>query len=177
MTALINDLKRLGLIHGKGSGKDPGPRGGTGSSNSPDEILKRLLEKQPKLKRLMSVLKKKSKTKKTMKAAKGGAVNVKRLTKAQFENMTNEAIDALSFEDAQYLMDKFMPFIGKGEDDMLERRKGGMTMKKKGYAMGGAMKKKGYAMGGAMKKKGYAKGGAMNKRMGHSDMRKGGMFK
>mgnify|MGYP003111289742 CR=1 FL=1 len=35
--------------------------------------------------------------------------------------------------------------------------KGGMGMKKKGYAMGG-MKKKGYAKGG-MKKKGYAKGG------------------
>ena len=27
------------------------------------------------------------------------------------------------------------------------------------------------------KTKGYAKGGAMNKRMGHTDMRKGGMFK
>ena len=40
----------------------------------------------------------------------------------------------------------------------------------------GKMKKKGMARGG-MKKKGYAKGGAMSKRMGHTDMRKGGMFK
>ena len=38
-----------------------------------------------------------------------------------------------------------------------KKAKGGMGMKKKGYAKGG-MKKKGMAMGG-MKKKGYAMGG------------------
>jgi hypothetical protein len=42
--------------------------------------------------------------------------------------------------------------------------KGGMGMKKKGYAKGGmGMKKKGAAKGGMMKKKGYAKGGAVKK--------------
>ena len=77
------------------------------------------------------------------------------MTKKQFLKMPNSEIDKLSFKDAQYLMGKFMPEVGKGEDDMLQRRKGGMTMKKKGYAHGGAM----------------------SKRMGHTDYRKGGMFK
>ena len=191
MTALINDLKRLGLIHGKGSGKDPGPRGGTGSKNSKDEILKRLIDKQPFFKKLLSAYKKKMKTKdKPMKAAKGGSVNIKGLTKKQFLEMPNSEIDKLSFKQIQDLMRKFMPEVGEDSSDIKMRKQGGM-MKKKGYAMGGAMqnkqhtgfakggsmKKKGYAMGGAMKKKGYAKGGAMNKRMGHIDMRKGGMFK
>ena len=176
MTALINDLKRLGLIHGKSSDRNPGPRGGTGSKNSKDEILKRLLDKQPFFKKLLSAYKKKMKTKdKPMKAAKGGQVNIKRLTKKQFLEMPNSQIDKLSFEEIQHLMGKFGMNPGKSETD--KRAKGGMPMKKKGYAMGGAMKKKGYAMGGAMKKKGYAKGGAMSKRMGHTDMRKGGMFK
>ena len=43
------------------------------------------------------------------------------------------------------------------EKKKLGLKKGGMAMKKKGYAKGG-MKKKGMAMGG-MKKKGYAMGG------------------
>ena len=191
MTALINDLKRLGLIHGKGSGKDPGPRGGTGSKNNKDEILKRLLDKQPFFKKLLSAYKKKMKTKdKPMKAAKGGSVNIKTITKKQFLEMPNSEIDKLSLKQIQDLMRKFMPEVGEDSSDIKMRKQGGM-MKKKGYAMGGAMqnkqhtgfakggsmKKKGYAMGGAMKKKGYAKGGAMNKRMGHTDMRKGGMFK
>ena len=191
MTALINDLKRLGLIHGKSSDRNPGPRGGTGSKNSKDEILKRLLDKQPFFKKLLSAYKKKMKTKdKPMKAAKGGSVNIKGLTKKQFLEMPNSEIDKLSFKQIQDLMRKFMPEVGEDSSDIKMRKQGGM-MKKKGYAMGGAMqnkqhtgfakggsmKKKGYAMGGAMKKKGYAKGGAMNKRMGHNDMRKGGMFK
>ena len=79
-------------------------------------------------------------------------------------------------------------------------KRGGMTMKKKGYAKGGMMKKKGYSKGGAMpmgkdpktgkmipkfamdgkgkmarggmmKKKGMARGGAMMKKKG---MAKGG---
>ena len=199
MTALINDLKRLGLIHGKSSDRNPGPRGGTGSKNSKDEILKRLLDKQPFFKKLLSAYKKKMKTKdKPMKAAKGGSVNIKGLTKKQFLEMPNSEIDKLSFKQIQDLMRKFMPEVGEDESDIKMRKQGGMmkkkgyakggamkkkgyamggAMKKKGYAMGGAMKKKGYAMGGAMKKKGYAKGGAMTKRMGHTDMRKGGMFK
>ena len=121
------------------------------------------MEKEPKLKKLLSAYKKKMKTKdRPMKAAKGGSVDIKRLTKKQFLEMPNSEIDKLSFKEIQMLMGKFMPNIGKGEDDMLKRRKGGMTMKKKGYAMGGAMKKKGYAKGGAMmKKKGYSKGGAL----------------
>ena len=66
-------------------------------------------------------------------------------------------------------------------------KRGGMTMKKKGYAKGG-MKKKGYSKGGAMpmgkdpktgkmnrgammKKKGMTRGGAMMKKKG---MAKGG---
>lgn len=56
----------------------------------------------------------------------------------------------------------------------MKANKGGMPMKKKGYAMGGAMKKKGYAMGGAMPMGGVS---SVTKRKGHSDMRKGGMFK
>ena len=53
-----------------------GSGGGTGSSNSPAEILRRLMEAQPELKRLISKLKKdkkptKKKTK-TMKAMGGG---------------------------------------------------------------------------------------------------------
>ena len=114
---------------------------------------------------------------------------VKSMTKAQFDKLTNKEIANLSNDDAQYLMGKFMKgMFGQDESDIKMRKQGGMmkkkgyakggaTMKKKGYAMGGAMKKKGYAKGGAMKKKGYAKGGAMSKRMGHTDMRKGGMFK
>ena len=224
MTALINDLKRLGLIHGKGSGKDPGPRGGTGSKNSKDEILKRLIDKQPFFKKLLSAYKKKMKTKdKPMKAAKGGSVNIKSITKKQFLEMPNSEIDKLSFKQIQDLMRKFMPEVGEDSSDIKMRKQGGM-MKKKGYAMGGAMKKKGYAKGGAMsmsaapglreeqktrkmrKKKREEfeddprirmrpgslpkekanirpnqlprnKAKRMNKRMGHSDMRKGGMFK
>ena len=113
------------------------------------------------------------------------------MTKAEFNKLTNKQIANLSMDDTKYLMSKFMKgMFGQDESDIKMRKQGGM-MKKKGYAMGGAMqnkqhtgfakggsmKKKGYAMGGAMKKKGYAKGGAMNKRMGHTDMRKGGMFK
>ena len=114
---------------------------------------------------------------------------VKSMTKAQFDKLSNKEIANLSNDDAQYLMGKFMKgMFGQDESDIKMRKQGGMmkkkgyamggaTMKKKGYAMGGAMKKKGYAKGGAMKKKGYAKGGAMSKRMGHTDYRKGGMFK
>ena len=157
-------------------GGSKGPGGGTGKSNSPAEILRRLMEREPKLKKLLTAYKKKMKDgDSTMKAAKGGQVNIKRLTKKQFLEMPNSQIDKLSFKEIQMLMDKFGMNPGKSEAD--KRAKGGMPMKKKGYAMGGAMKKKGYAMGGAMKKKGYAKGGAMSKRMGHTDMRKGGMFK
>jgi len=102
---------------------------------------------------------------------------IKSMTKAEFNKLTNKQIASLSMDDAKYLMSKFMKgMFGQDESDIKMRKQGGM-MKKKGYAKGGAMKKKGYAMGGAMKKKGYAKGGAMNKRMGHNDMRKGGMFK
>ena len=171
MTAIQTYRRNKKIIGGS-----KGPGGGTGSSNSPSEILRRLMEKEPKLKKLLSAYKKKMKTKdKPMKAAKGGQVNIKRLTKKQFLEMPNSQIDKLSFEEIQHLMGKFGMNPGKSETD--KRAKGGMPMKKKGYAMGGAMKKKGYAMGGAMKKKGYAKGGAMSKRMGHTDMRKGGMFK
>ena len=103
---------------------------------------------------------------------------IKSMTKSEFDKLSNKEIANLSMDDAQYLMSKFMKgFLGQDESDIKMRKQGGM-MKKKGYAMGGAMmKKKGYAKGGAMKKKGYAKGGAMSKRMGHSDYRKGGMFK
>ena len=166
MTALINDLKRLGLIHGKSSDRNPGPRGGTGSTNSKDEILKRLINKQPVLKKLLSAYKKKMKTKdKPLKAAKGGSVNIKSITKKQFLEMPNSEIEKLSLKQIQQLMGRFMPEVGEDSSDIKMRKQGGM------------MKKKGYAMGGAMKKKGYAKGGAMSKRMGHNDMRKGGMFK
>ena len=34
MTAIMNDLKRLGLIHGTKGGR-PGSGGGTGKNNSP----------------------------------------------------------------------------------------------------------------------------------------------
>tara|TARA_Y100000114_G_C11582496_1_gene241760 strand:+ start:245 stop:607 length:363 start_codon:yes stop_codon:yes gene_type:complete len=115
---------------------------------------------------------------------------IKSMTKSEFDKLSNKEIANLSMDDAQYLMSKFMKgFLGQDESDIKMRKQGGM-MKKKGYAMGGAvprveqsmakggaMKKKGYAKGGAMKKKGYAKGGAMSKRMGHTDYRKGGMFK
>ena len=172
MTAIQTYRRNKKIIGGS-----KGPGGGTGSSNSPAEILRKLMEKEPKLKKLLTAYKKKMKNKSdsTMKAAKGGQVNIKRLTKKQFLEMPNSQIDKLSFEEIQHLMGKFGMNPGKSETD--KRAKGGMPMKKKGYAMGGAMKKKGYAMGGAMKKKGYAKGGAMSKRMGHTDMRKGGMFK
>tara|TARA_B100000424_G_C22897548_1_gene477359 strand:- start:104 stop:502 length:399 start_codon:yes stop_codon:yes gene_type:complete len=127
---------------------------------------------------------------------------IKSMTKSEFDKLSNKEIANLSMDDAQYLMSKFMKgFLGQDESDIKMRKQGGMMkkkgyamggavprveqsmakggamMKKKGYAMGGAMKKKGYAKGGAMKKKGYAKGGAMSKRMGHTDYRKGGMFK
>ena len=99
------------------------------------------------------------------------------MTKSEFDKLSNKEIANLSMDDAQYLMSKFMKgMFGEDSSDIKMRKQGGM-MKKKGYAMGGAMKKKGYAKGGAMKKKGYAKGGAMTKRTGHTDMRKGGMFK
>ena len=155
MTALINDLKRLGLLHGKGSGKDPGPRGGTGSTNSKDEILKRLLEKQPFFKKLLSAYKKKMKTKdKPMKAAKGGSVNIISITKKQFLEMPNSEIEKLSLKQIQQLMGRFMPEVGEDSSDIKMRKRGGV-----------------------IKKKGYAKGGAMSKRMGNTDYRKGGMFK
>jgi len=51
------------------------------------------------------------------------------------------------------------------EKKKLGLKKGGMAMKKKGYAKGGMKKKKGMARGGAMmKKKGMARGGAMKKK-------------
>lgn len=154
MTALINDLKRLGLIHGKSSDRNPGPRGGTGSSNSPSEILRKLMEKEPKLKKLLSVYKKKKKSgSKPMKAAKGGSVNIKSITKKQFLEMPNSEIDKLSFKQIQDLMRKFMPEVGEDSSDIKMRKKGGV-IKGKGYAHGG-----------------------MSKRMGHTDYRKGGMFK
>lgn len=147
-------------------GGSRGSSGGTGSTNSPSQILKKLMEKEPKLKKLLSVYKKKMKNKSdsTMKAAAGGSVNIKRLTKKQFLEMPNSQIEKLSFKEIQLLMGKFMPYVGEDSSDIKKRKQGGV------------IKKKGYAKGGAMNKKGYAKGGAM-KRTGHMDMRKGGMFK
>ena len=82
MTA-IKTLDGRRILPGRGGpplpGGSQGPRGGTGKSNSPASILKRLMEAQPELKKLISKLKKegekpsKSKKKtKTMKAMGGG---------------------------------------------------------------------------------------------------------
>ena len=73
MTAIQTYRRNKKIIGGS-----KGPGGGTGSSNSPAEILKRLMEKEPKLKKLLTAYKKKMKTKdKPMKAAKGGVAKKK----------------------------------------------------------------------------------------------------
>tara|TARA_R100000278_G_scaffold22434_1_gene21034 strand:- start:156 stop:410 length:255 start_codon:yes stop_codon:yes gene_type:complete len=79
---------------------------------------------------------------------------IKSMTKAEFDKLSNKEIANLSMDDAQYLMSKFMKgMFGQDESDIKMRKKGGV-IKGKGYAHGG-----------------------MSKRMGHTDYRKGGMFK
>ena len=78
----------------------------------------------------------------------------------------------------QKLLDRIESMADKRKQKM---NKGGMMMKKKGYAKGGMMKKKGYAKGGAMKKPAAGQTGlkklptAVRNKMGY--MSKGGMMK
>ena len=69
-------------------GGSTGPRGGTGKRNSPSNILLKLMEKHPRILKLISSIKKKKP--KTMKAAKGG------MTKKQFDGMSTAQMDKLS---------------------------------------------------------------------------------
>jgi DNA invertase Pin-like site-specific DNA recombinase len=104
---------------------------------------------------------------------------VKSMTKAEFNKLSNKQIANLSNDDASYLMSKFMKgFAGGDESDISMRRKGGMAEKAKvgKYAYGGMSKKAkvGKYGHGGMSMAGVSSAG---KRKGHTDMRKGGMFK
>ena len=167
MTEIMNDLKRRGLKHGTKGGR-PGSGGGTGKNNSPEMILKKLMEKDPLLKKLLSALGKKKKgkteesgdkkTKKVMTAAKG------KLTKKEFDALPQAALDNMSQGKLIELIMKFYPEIGRTTDQEY-------------FKMGeGGYRKKGGVMQKAKVGK-YAYGGQAMSRTGHKDMRIGGLFK
>ena len=118
-------------------GGSTGPRGGTGKRNSPSNILLKLMEKHPRILKLISSIKKKKP--KTMKAAKGG------MTKKQFDGMSTAQMDKLSNAEIMELLIKFYPDIGKSTDqEYFKMGEGGYRKK------GGVIKPIKAATGGKM---------------------------